>query len=68
MEFENWSKTNGGFFRKDHAYAGIDHEIPSRIICTAPFIDPDVKTIISGFKTVESAMKKADELWPIIED
>jgi hypothetical protein len=58
-----WHKhIEDSWFREDMAYAGKDHTKPKNktFICMGPFEGQER----TGFKTLEAAMDKADQLWP----
>lgn len=63
---EHWKKhTATAYFRIDYVYAGKDHANPRVKGFIA--LGPDFQ-LRTGFKTAQSAMDKADALWPVDYD
>ena len=60
---KRWTRRGADFFRSDMAYAGKDHAKNNKTFIA---LGPTGWDEIGGFKTVESAMRAADEKWPII--
>ncbi len=65
---QHWHKnTETSWFRDDMVYAGKDHTKPNSktFICINHFYVGEEEEK-RGFKTLEEAIDKADELWPFM--
>lgn len=59
---KNWEKRGDDFFRCDEAYAGKDHTKNNKTFIA---LGPLGFEELSGFKSVDNAIKAADEKWPV---
>lgn len=59
---ENWMKRGNDFFRYDMAYAGKDHTKRNKtFIALSPLGFEELR----NFKSIDAAIKAADEKWPL---